>query len=199
MSAGQVLRQVRLPHAAPVVLAGVRTVAVISVGTATLAAFVGAGGLGAPIVEGLQLNDTAIILGGALPAVLRPDGDALVSPAQAGVFRVPDCPSCGGVLKPAVVFFGENVPRPRVEHALGRLRASAAVLAVGTSLTVYSGFRFCREAAGRGIPIALVNRGKTRADDLTAIRLDGDVGAVLPALAARLGTDGIQAADCHHH
>ncbi len=133
------------------------------------------------------------------PSAFAPDGDALVSPAQASVFRVPDCPSCGGVLKPAVVFFGENVPRPRVEHALGRLRESAAVLAVGTSLTVYSGFRFCREAAGRGIPVALVNRGKTRADDLAAIRVDGDVGAVLSALATRLGAQGIQAADrCHH-
>jgi osmoprotectant transport system permease protein len=68
MTPGQVLRQVRLPLAAPVVMAGVRTAAVISVGTATLAAFIGAGGLGEPIVTGLQLNDTHLILSGAVPA-----------------------------------------------------------------------------------------------------------------------------------
>lgn len=131
------------------------------------------------------------------PSTFAPDGDALVPPGQDGVFRVPDCPRCGGVLKPAVVFFGENVPRPRVEHALGRLRESAAVLVVGTSLTVYSGFRFCREAAGMGIPIALVNRGRTRADGLAALRVDGDVGEVLSALAVRLGGDATHAADRH--
>ena len=133
------------------------------------------------------------------PSAFAPDGDALVSPRQEGAFRVPDCPHCGGMLKPAVVFFGENVPRPRVEHALAKLRESAAVLAVGTSLTVYSGFRFCREAAGRGIPIALVNRGRTRADDLATLRVDGEVGEVLSALATRLGADGTHAADLHHH
>lgn len=135
----------------------------------------------------------------ASPLALRPDGDALVSPVEASAFQVPDCPRCGGVLKPAVVFFGENVPGPRVERALERLRESAVVLAVGTSLTVYSGFRFCREAAARGSPIALVNRGKTRADDLAAIRVDGDVGEVLSALASSLGADGIRAANPHHH
>ena len=83
MSTGQVLRQVRLPLAAPVILAGVRTAAVISVGTATLAAFIGAGGLGAPIVAGLQLNDTAIILSGALPAALLALGvDALLGQVE---------------------------------------------------------------------------------------------------------------------
>lgn len=115
-----------------------------------------------------------------LPA---PDGDAAIAEGLEKGFVVPGCPECGGTLKPAVVFFGENVPRPRVERAFMKLRQAGAVLAAGSSLTVFSGFRFCREAAARGIPIALVNRGRTRADELASVKVDGDVGTVLDAVA----------------
>jgi len=94
------------------------------------------------------------------------------------------------MLKPAEVFFGENVPRPRVERAYARLRKTSVVLVVGSSLTVYSGFRFCREAAACGIPIALVNRGRTRADGLAAVKVDGEVGAALREVVRRMtGSD----------
>lgn len=117
---------------------------------------------------------------------LAPDGDAAIAARLEDDFKVPDCPDCGGMLKPAVVFFGENVPLPRVERAYQRLREGSLVLVVGSSLTVFSGFRFCREAATLRIPIALVNRGKTRADDLAAIKVEGEVGSVLGELVQRL-------------
>ena len=118
-----------------------------------------------------------------------PDGDALVSEELESSLTVPDCPECGGVLKPAVVFFGENVPRSRVEHVRRKLRESRALLVVGSSLTVYSGFRFCREAAECGIPIVIVNRGQTRADELAAHKLDAEVGSTLSGLASILGIE----------
>lgn len=120
-------------------------------------------------------------------AGIGPDGDAAVSEEREPAFEVPGCPDCGGILKPAVVFFGENVPRARVEHVRRKLAASALLLVAGSSLTVYSGFRFCREAAALAIPILIINRGQTRADDLAACKLDGEVGAVLTAIAGALG------------
>lgn len=124
--------------------------------------------------------------GVTVAAVANPDGDASVGPAHEERFQVPGCPRCGGVLKPAVVFFGGNVPRPRVERAMERLAGSDALLVAGSSLRVFSGYRFCREAAVRGIPIAILNQGATRADDLAALRVDADVGDVLGALVAML-------------
>jgi NAD-dependent SIR2 family protein deacetylase len=122
-------------------------------------------------------------------AGFAPDGDAVLEQRLVDGFQVPDCPACGGLLKPAVVFFGENVPRPRVEHAYARLAESAALLAVGTSLTVYSGYRFCREAAVLGLPIALLTLGRTRADGLAKVRVEADAGEALTGLARRLGID----------
>jgi len=121
-------------------------------------------------------------------AEAAPDGDAApaMEPESEPAFAVPGCPACGGILKPAVVFFGENVPRARVDHVRRKLRASALLLVVGSSLTVYSGFRFCREAAELGIPILILNRGQTRADDLAAAKLDGEVGAALGGIARLL-------------
>jgi NAD-dependent SIR2 family protein deacetylase len=126
---------------------------------------------------------------GADPAAFAPDGDAHVAEELEEGFRVPGCPACGGVLKPAVVFFGENVPRPRVEHAFNRLGEAGALLVAGSSLTVYSGFRFCRRAVEEGIPIALVNRGRTRADALAALKLDREIGACLTSLARLLDVE----------
>jgi NAD-dependent SIR2 family protein deacetylase len=116
----------------------------------------------------------------ATSAAARPDGDAQIE-ADFASFQVPDCPACGGVLKPAVVFFGENVPRARVEAALSALERSDALLVVGSSLMVFSGYRFCLAARERGKPVAAVNLGRTRADEMLSLKVASDCG---PALAA---------------
>lgn len=110
--------------------------------------------------------------------VARADGDVELSVDYAP-FRVPACEACGGVLKPDVVFFGENVPAPRVETAMSALDGARALLVIGSSLMVFSGYRFARAAARLGVPIGIVNRGKTRADELSALRLEGNVGQLL--------------------
>ncbi len=112
-------------------------------------------------------------------ADFAPDGDAEVARDVVGAFRVPECHRCGGVLKPAVVFFGESVPRDKVTYAMGRVDEADALLVVGSSLTVWSGFRFARRAAERGLPIAIVNIGPTRADDLAAVKIEAKCGEVL--------------------
>ena len=101
--------------------------------------------------------------------------------------RVADCLACGGVLKPRVVFFGENVPRPTVDAAFAQVDAAEALVVIGTSLTVYSGYRFVRRAAERGIPVAICNLGPTRGDALATLTVDAPLGAVLPGLVAALG------------
>lgn len=108
----------------------------------------------------------------------RADGDVELD-ADYADFRVAACESCGGVLKPDVVFFGENVPAPRVETAMQALEGASALLVAGTSLMVFSGFRFARAAARLRVPIAIVNRGKTRADELSTLKLSGNVGELL--------------------
>ena len=122
---------------------------------------------------------------GPAPAA-RPDGDAQVE-ADFSDFRVPDCPSCGGVLKPAVVFFGENVPRSRVDAALAALAAADALLVVGSSLMVFSGFRFCLAARELGKPVAAVNLGRTRADEMLSLKVASDCGRALPDVVEALG------------
>lgn len=122
-----------------------------------------------------------------LPAVTAPDGDADLEGADYGTFRVPACPSCGGVLKPAFVFFGEPVPKGRTRRAFAALEAADGVLVVGSSLMVWSGYRFARTAARRGLPLALVNLGRTRADDLATLKLEACCGALLADAVARLG------------
>lgn len=116
-----------------------------------------------------------------IDATTAPDGDADLDGHDFSTFRVPPCARCAGMLKPDVVFFGENVPRPRYLQAQEALQASDAVLVVGSSLMVYSGFRFVRSAHEAGMPIAIVNRGRTRADELAGLKLEGDAGAVLSA------------------
>jgi NAD-dependent SIR2 family protein deacetylase len=101
-----------------------------------------------------------------------PDGDADLGGADFASFRVPRCEACGGVLKPDVVFFGENVPREIVGTAQQHLEQADAMLVVGSSLMVYSGFRFVQMAARRKIPIAAVNLGRTRADDLLTLKVE---------------------------
>jgi len=94
----------------------------------------------------------------------KPDGDAGVAADRIDAFRVPDCPRCGGVLKPDVVFFGEAVPRERVDEGFARLAEADRVLVVGSSLMIWSGYRFVRRARELGLPVAAVNLGRTRAD-----------------------------------
>jgi len=114
-----------------------------------------------------------------------PDGDARLE-GRFDDFRVPDCPCCGGVLKPDVVFFGENVPRARVQAAEAALAAADAMLVVGSSLMVFSGYRFAQGAHRLGKPVAAVNRGRTRADELLALKVEDDCGAALRGLVLRL-------------
>ncbi|WP_157900179.1 NAD-dependent protein deacetylase [Rhodoferax koreensis] len=121
----------------------------------------------------------------ALEAQPAPDGDADLDGMDFSGFDVPSCPACGGMLKPDVVFFGENVPRERVDAAFAALDAADAVLVAGSSLMVYSGFRFVQAAAAAGKPIAAVNMGRTRADELFTLKLAAPVGDTLTALAAR--------------
>jgi NAD-dependent SIR2 family protein deacetylase len=118
-------------------------------------------------------------------AVTRPDGDVELD--DTADFVVPDCQSCGGILKPDVVFFGENVPPTRVQQcydAVDALGARDALLVVGSSLTVMSGFRFVRRAARAGVPVVIANRGPTRGDDLATVKLDAGCSEFLTALVA---------------
>ncbi len=120
----------------------------------------------------------------ALSASAAPDGDADLQGRDFQSFDVPPCPRCGtGLLKPDVVFFGESVPHGRVDAAHAALDRADAVLVAGSSLMVYSGYRFVQAAAQRGLPVAAINRGRTRADGLLALKLEADVGQALEQLS----------------
>ena len=121
-----------------------------------------------------------------LNAVKAPDGDAQLEGPFDDVV-IPECRACGGTLKPDVVFFGENVPKARVAGCYQALAGADGVLVVGSSLMVFSGYRFCLAAAEMGKKVALVNRGKTRADDMAHLKVEGDCGDVLQDLLRRLG------------
>jgi NAD-dependent SIR2 family protein deacetylase len=118
----------------------------------------------------------------ALEAADAPDGDADLESADFESFVAPSCRRCGGVLKPDVVFFGENVPRDRVEMAARHLERADAMLIVGSSLMVYSGLRFVEMAASAGKPVAAVNLGRTRADGLLALKVEQACEAALAFL-----------------
>lgn len=119
-------------------------------------------------------------------AELHPDGDAELDPQLAQHFVIPSCPSCHGILKPDVVFFGENVPQEVVRQAWSMLDGATALLVLGSSLAVYSGFRFAKGAHERDLPIAIVNQGRTRADALAALCVDAPLQVVLKALVSAL-------------
>lgn len=123
----------------------------------------------------------AATLGGIAVA---PDADADV--ADTAAFRIIDCPSCGGMLKPDIVYFGESVPKDRVEQAYSLVDGADALLVAGSSLTVYSGYRFVRHAAAAGTPVAIVNRGRTRGDDLATVKVDNGCSPMLALLADEL-------------
>ena len=141
----------------------------------------------AELQEELDLRNPTWI---GLDAVDAPDGDADIESAEFASFDVPPCPDCGGVLKPDVVFFGENVPRERVDAAIHHLAQADAMLIVGSSLMVYSGFRFVQAAALAGKPIAAVNLGRTRADELLALKVEQSCEDALAFLLHRMGDVG---------
>jgi NAD-dependent SIR2 family protein deacetylase len=121
----------------------------------------------------------------AVAAEPNPDGDVALEDTAG--FTVVDCVSCGGLLKPDVVFFGENVPKPRVEACFSLVSSSSALVVLGSSLTVMSGLRYVRRASSLGVPVVIVNQGATRGDSFATATLDAPLGNTLTALARELG------------
>ncbi|WP_202875898.1 NAD-dependent protein deacetylase [Kribbella speibonae] len=113
---------------------------------------------------------------------INPDGDVELPEDVVRTFTVVSCTACGGVLKPDVVFFGENVPKARVERCYRLIDEANAVLVLGSSLTVMSGFRFVRHAAKAGTPVLIVNQGLTRGDPYATYRVDLPLGQALTDL-----------------
>jgi NAD-dependent SIR2 family protein deacetylase len=120
----------------------------------------------------------------------NPDGDAVLDDAVTESFQVADCSACHGVLKPDVVFFGENVPRQRAESCYALVERSSALVVLGSSLTVMSGFRYVRHAAGLQHPIVIVNQGATRGDAYATATLDAPLGLTLTELVTSLPVAG---------
>ena len=126
--------------------------------------------------------------GAELATLINPDGDAILDEEVTESFQVADCSACHGVLKPDVVFFGENVPRPRAEACYALVERSRALVVLGSSLTVMSGFRYVRHAAGLERPVVIVNQGATRGDAYASATLDAPLGQTLADLVASLGS-----------
>ena len=115
---------------------------------------------------------------------VAPDADAVVGDTT--TFQTIDCGYCGGMLKPDIVYFGENVPKARVDEAYSLVDGADALLVAGSSLTVHSGYRFVRHAAALGIPIAIINRGRTRGDGVATVKIDNGCSPMLALLADEL-------------
>ena len=124
---------------------------------------------------------------------VNPDGDVELPDEALDSFVVVDCALCGGVLKPDVVFFGETVPADRVQACFAMVERASALVVLGSSLTVMSGYRFVLRAAKLGVPVAIVNQGVTRGDAKADVRVDAPLGAVLPALVERVGRTALRA------
>jgi len=116
----------------------------------------------------------------------RPDGDTHSDEQDLSGFCIPKCAKCAGVLKPDVVFFGESVPRCRVDHAMQELQQSQGLLSIGSSLMVFSGYRFCRAARQWGLASAALNLGRTRADKELTLKIEADCGEVLSTIMTKL-------------
>ena len=138
-----------------------------------------------------SLHRRLIALNGdvAAPAQALPDGDAAVTQAEVSQFQLVGCLACGGVLKPDVVFFGGNVPRPVHQASNVLMESATALLIVGSSLTVYSGYRFLREAARREMPVGLINLGAVaRGQDMVDVHVNASAAQALPRLADAVNT-----------
>jgi NAD-dependent SIR2 family protein deacetylase len=122
----------------------------------------------------------------AVPDAQRPDGDVTLDERVSREFRVVACRGCEGILKPDVVFFGEAVPRERFARSLARLDDASALLVLGSSLTVGSGYRFVTAARRRGLPVAIVTRGVTRGDPHATLKLDAELAPTLSAVRRQL-------------
>lgn len=133
--------------------------------------------------ELLDLNPQMHRLVAQAGVAARPDGDAEFDRPGLDDFIVPGCRACGGVLMPDVVFFGGSVPRERVAQISQAIEQADALLVAGSSLMVWSGYRFCKLAHALGKPLIIINRGKTRADPLATLKLEGDCGELLGQLA----------------
>ncbi len=116
---------------------------------------------------------------------VNPDGDAVLDDGATDQFEVVGCLRCAGALKPDVIFFGENVPPGRVADCYALVSAARAVLVLGSSLTVMSGYRFVRHAAKAGLPVAIINQGATRGDAQATLTLDAPLGPTLATLISR--------------
>jgi NAD-dependent SIR2 family protein deacetylase len=116
---------------------------------------------------------------------VNPDGDAVLDDGATDHFNVVDCLGCAGTLKPDVIFFGENVPPGRVADCYAQVSEARALLVLGSSLTVMSGYRFVRHAAKLGIPVAIINQGPTRGDAQATFTLDAPLGSALTTLTTR--------------
>lgn len=125
-------------------------------------------------------------------AQIAPDGDALLAETDDAGFRLVDCFQCGGMLKPAVVFFGESVPEPRVRQAFAAVEAADALLVVGSSLMVFSGYRFVRAARERALPVAIINLGRTRADAEVTIKVAAPCAEVLERIESALARGPVE-------
>jgi NAD-dependent SIR2 family protein deacetylase len=138
-----------------------------------------------------RLNEANPGFGGVVARV-NPDGDVDLADEAVRGFRPVDCTACRtGVLKPDVVFFGENVPRERVDRCKDLVDAAEAMLVLGSSLTVMSGLRFVRRAAEAGKPVVIVNQGPTRGDRYASARIEAPLGAALGELVSRVGTSTV--------
>ena len=140
----------------------------------------------ADLLEAANPGFTERAEAGAL--AVAPDADAVV--ADTDSFRFVDCPACAGMLKPDIVYFGESVAKDIVEQSYSLVDSADALLVAGSSLTVFSGYRFVRHAAARAIPVAILNRGPTRGDDLATVKVDAGCSPMLALLADELNTAG---------
>jgi NAD-dependent SIR2 family protein deacetylase len=138
--------------------------------------------------ERLRASNPGFDVVSLAPSPSKPDGDVELADEHVARFQLVGCDRCGSdLLKPDVVFFGENVPRPRVDRCYELVEAGSSLLVLGSSLTVMSGLRFVQRARRDGIPVAIVNRGVTRGDPLADLKLDAPLGATLTGLVAAAG------------
>ena len=136
-----------------------------------------------PATAGLLENNPAFIDRLSVPV---PDGDARLAVQDYSSFRFPDCPLCGGICKPDVIFFGEFIPKQRVSAALRAMDNADSLVIVGSSLMVLSGYRFCRTAREQGKPMVSINIGRSRADQEFSLKIEQDCCQILSALTERL-------------